>query len=149
MGVIFDLVIADEGDAEAIGTTEHLFRDYRVFSTKMLDPVTLDELFTLIDATSPDIESWWERPLFEEEELSIFQLPPYFVEKLAGLLEHERASLAQRWSQTEEVQNFYHWFSNLAGEEVTADVGILVDKISAFAFDATERDKRVFLYTLP
>jgi hypothetical protein len=53
MGVLFDLVIADEGAAEAIGTTEHLFDDFRVFPTKLLDQVTLDGLFSLMDPTSP------------------------------------------------------------------------------------------------
>ncbi len=57
MGVLFDLVLADEGTAEAVGTSQQLFEDYRVLSTKMLDHVTLDGLFALPDPASTDIES--------------------------------------------------------------------------------------------
>lgn len=146
MGVLFDLVIAEEGAAEEIGKTERLFEDFRVFPTKMLDPVTVDGLFSLIDPTSSDIESWSQAPLYETEDvLWVYQWPPCFVERLANLLESERDDLAQRWSQTEEVQNFYHWFSDLSPSEVTADVGNFVNDLCLFASEAVEGRKCIFL----
>jgi hypothetical protein len=143
MGVLFDLVMADEGAAEAIGATDHLFEDFRVFPTKMLDPVTLDGLFSLLDPASPEIEVWWEVPLYEAEDvLWVYQLPDHFVEMLASLLENERFSLAQRWAQTEELGHFYE---EISPEEKAADVRKLVDELSAFAFDTIEKDKHVYL----
>ncbi len=148
MGVLYDLVIADEGAAKAIGTTKRLFEDFRVFPTKMLDPVTLDGLFSLIDPASPEIESWWKDPLYEEEELSVYQLPPFFIDKLSHLLEQERSQLAQRWGQTEEMQCFYKMY-DLTSAEIDADTSNLVDDLCWFASEANERGKRIFLRCLP
>jgi hypothetical protein len=144
MGVLFDLVIADDGAAEAVGTTDHLFENFRVFPTKMLDQVTLDGLFSLLDPASAEIESWWKVPLYEAEDvLWVYQLPHHFVEMLASLLENERSRLAQRWAQTGELDQFYD--RKLSPEEKAADIRKLVDEMSAFAFDAVERGKCVFL----
>jgi len=146
MGVLFDLVIAEEGTAEEIGRTERLFEDFRVFPTKMLDPVTVDGLFSLLDPASSDIESWWQAPLYETEDvLWVYQWPPCFVERLANLVESERNDLAQRWSQTEEVQNFYRGFSDLSPSDVASDVGNFVNDLCLFASEAVEGRKCIFL----
>lgn len=148
MGVLFDLVIADEGAAEAVGRAERLFDHFRVLPTKILDHVTLDQLFLLIDSGSVDIGSWWEVPLFEEEELVVHQLPPYFVERLACLPENERADLARRWGQTEELQHFYEMYQR-STEAKLAEVRDLLDELCGFSLEATESGKCIFLRCVP
>jgi hypothetical protein len=144
MSVLFDLIMADEGAAEDIGTTENIYEEFRVLPTKMLDPLSLRALFSLIDPASTDIESWIA-PLYEEEEgVWVFQLPPYFIEKLASLLESERSSLAKRWGQTEELRGTYE-LDRRPPEEVAVGIRKLVDETCAFAFEAREKGKQVFL----
>ena len=146
MGVLCDLVIADQGAAEAIGTTQRLFDTFRVFPTKLLDPVTLSGLFSLIDPASPEIESWWEVALYEEEELWVYQLPAHFVEKLAHLLESERSTLARQWAQTDEIEWFYDHASPV---EIEADLSRFVNDLCLFAYEATENGKHIFLRVVP
>jgi hypothetical protein len=146
MGVLCDLVIANPGAAEAIGTTQRLFDDFRVFPTKLLDPVTLSGLFSLLDPAAPDRESWWEIPLYEEEELWVYQLPAHFVEKLAHLLESERNTLVRQWAQTDEMVLFY---DRTSPSDREAAVRQLVDEMCLFVFEATEKGQLVFLRVTP
>jgi hypothetical protein len=111
------------------------------FPTKLLDQVTLDGLFSLMDPTSPGLEAWWEVPLYGEEELWVYQLPPYFIEKLAHLLESERSRLAKQWGQTEELRAAYAMIANPKRQPQTGKL----EEICAFASEATERGKHVFL----
>ncbi len=144
MSVLFDLVMADEGAAERIGTTEDIYDEFRVLPTNMLDPLTMNALFSLIDPVSPDIESW-DTPLYDDKEgLYVFQLPRHFFEKLAPLPESDRDSLAKRWTQTEDVRSTYQ-LDRLPPEEVAIGIRNLEDEMCVFAREVTEAGKQVFL----
>ncbi|MCD4686204.1 MAG: hypothetical protein K8S97_09730 [Anaerolineae bacterium] len=148
MGVLFDLVLADKESAAAIGTSKQLFEDFRVFPTKMLDQVTLDSLFALCDPTATDIESWGQTPLFAAGEVSVFQLPPYFIKKLARLPKNERMNLAKRWGQTGKLRVYFR-FSRLTPEEIATTIEHMVDNLCDFACEAVNQSKRVFLRCVP
>jgi hypothetical protein len=137
MGIICDLVIADEGAAEAILAADNLWETYPTYQTKHFTPVTLDELFALLDPESPDLGAWWEAPLAEQEEQAVYGLPPTPVARLAGLTEPERRDLAWRWWQSDAMVLAYK-YSRLMPEEIVMDVRVWVDEICAFLRRAVE-----------
>lgn len=141
MGVTFTLIAADHDQIGKISTEQ--WDDLQVFMTKMLDPAQLNLLFSLIDPSSPDIDAWDAAPLYEEEEVWLYELPVYFVDKLAHMSQDERQSLAQQWMQTGELDLFY---THLTHNEKTTDIAKLVDEICAFVRTATADGKPVLLY---
>ena len=148
MGIICDLVIADEGAAQAIVTADNLWDTYRVYQTKLLDPVTLDGLFALLDPPSPDLGAWCDTPLAERDEQAVCQLPPAIVARLAALTPGQRHDLAWRWWQSEELALAYK-FTRLSPDEIAGEVLALVDGVCAFVREAVEGDQRVYLYLSP
>ena len=149
MGIICDLVIADDGAAGAIVTAENIWDTYRVYPTKLLDPVTLDGLFTLLDPGSPDVGAWWDVPLAERDERVVFQLPAVFVAQLAALTPGQRHDLAWRWWQQSEELALAYKFTRLAPDDIAANVLTLVDGVCAFLREAVEAGQRVYLFASP
>ncbi len=135
-----------KGPAGAILAADNLWETYPTYQTKLLDPVTLDGLFALLDPESPEIETWWDTPLAEEEEQAVYQLPPALVARLAGLSEAERHDLAWRWWQQSEELALAYKFSGLKPEEIVADIRDLVDEVCAFLRQAVEAGQRVYLF---
>ncbi len=145
MGIICDLVIADEEAAGAILAADNLWETYPTYQTKLLDPVTLDELFALLDPQSPEIATWWQTPLAtEQDEAAVYGLPPALIARLAGLTEPERRDLAWRWWQSASMVLAYK-DSRLMPEEIVADVRVWVDEVCAFLRQAVEAGQRVYL----
>ena len=149
MGIICDLVIADEGAAGAIVTAENLWGAYRVYPTKQLDPVTLDGLFALLDPESPDLGVWWDVPLAEQDEQVVFQLPAAFVAHLAALTPGQRHDLAWRWWQASEELALAYKFTHLTPDDIVAEILALVDGVCAFVREAVDAGQRVYLFMAP
>lgn len=146
MGIICDLVIADEGAAQVIATADNLWDAYRVYLSKLLDPVTLDGLFALLDPQSPDLGAWWDTPLAEQDEHVVCQLPPAIVARLAALPPGQRHDLAWRWWQQSEELALAYKFTRLSPDAIAAEVLALVDEVCAFLREAVEGGQRVYLY---
>jgi hypothetical protein len=149
MGIICDLVIANEGAAEAIITAESRFDAFRVFPTKLLDPVTLDGLFALLDPESPGLGVWWDAPLAERDEQIVCQLPPALTARLASLTPGQRHDLAWRWWQQSEELALAYRYTRLSPDAIAANILSLVDEVCAFLREAVDAGQRVYLFMSP
>ena len=109
MGVLTDVVIADEGEAEAVATERVPAKRWRGIDAKGIDQVKLATLWARLAQRGLDVESIVKlttdfAALFEvsEEGPWVFRIPRPLVELLADLDDQGAVTTAVEWASTEE-----------------------------------------------
>lgn len=105
MGVVFDLIMADDTEVEKIVTFAP-FPISDVISTKILDPVTLAKLQAItMRKTFEEIIAHYEVPIFEGDDGPwIYNVLNEFISNLIQLDDTELKRIAHDWTSTEEIQ---------------------------------------------
>jgi hypothetical protein len=140
MGVLHDLILADEDDLEKILSFAQ-FSDADVISTKILDPVTFAQLHAILLVTEYEsIADLYLNPIAEggEDGPWITLVPPEFVAKLAQLEAAEFQRVALEWAATEEITIWK--FQNIA-----SFVHALLTDMQNLAQRALTTNKKLFL----
>ncbi len=138
MGLVFDLILADDIDLERM-VSFATFPEMDIISTKILDPVTLAQLHVVtMNRSYEEVEEHYT-PILEGglDGPCILVLPTEFVFHLADLNDSELEQVVQNWSDTEEIQMH---------EELTETwVQTLVRDIQRLASRAKLSKKKLFL----
>lgn len=104
MGVLCDLVLAGERDAEKILAAGTPIEKFPGVDIKGIDTVKLDALRKLLGkkAGSDDIDA--PVAMSDEGEQMVFRVPKAFVTALAGLPAADRAKIGKKWAAIEEFR---------------------------------------------
>lgn len=139
MGVLTDLVIANEDDAMQIANSQHPLGEFTGIDMKGVDSVKLTMLHSILSGQSwKDLLSQYD-PVAEASEDGpwVFLLPTELVHSLAGLDEPGIMNIADQWAKTEEFR-----LDNWSLEDVTA----ALRDIANLARQASDQGKRVLAW---
>jgi hypothetical protein len=116
MGVLSELVVADESDAEAIAASDNPTRDWDGISWKTIDAIKLSTLWAILGDSSLGVEEVMGRarqfPRLSrrtEDGPWVMGVPCRLIDLLAGLDGEDEARLvqvAEAWAVTEEFQGW-------------------------------------------
>jgi hypothetical protein len=139
MGVLSDLVVAPENDAERVANAEAPSQAFGGIDIKGIDSVKFGTLHSIVvgrpfEELLPDYE-----PVVtvSDEGPWVFRIPSGLVSRLAAISETERAGLAKRWARTEEF-SLDGW--------ADSDVSEALDAISTLARRAMASGQALFLW---
>ncbi len=139
MGVLTDLVIAEERDAAHIATLKYPLSEFAGIDIKGVDSVKLTTLHSILSGMPfKDLLVQYD-PVAEASEDGpwVFLLPTDLVGMLAGLGEAEIVNIASQWGNTEEFQ-LEKWSQN--------DVAVVLSNIANLARQASVQGKRVLAW---
>lgn len=144
MGVLTDVVIADEGEAEAVATERVPAKRWRGIDAKGIDQVKLATLWARLAQRGLDVESIVKlatdfATLFEvsEEGPWVFRIPGRLVELLADLDDQHAATTAVAWASTEEFV-LDRWDSGA--------VRSILDELRSLAREARAKKKSLLMW---
>jgi hypothetical protein len=106
MGVLSDLVVADESDAGKVGRAPVPSREFGGIDIKGIDSIKFGTLHSLLTgATFRELLPLYDPVVTVSEEGPwVFRIPQDLVERLVGLGAAERRSTAEQWAATEEFR---------------------------------------------
>jgi len=139
MGVLTDLVIADESDSARIANSQYPLGEFTGIDVKGVDLVKLTTLYSILaGAPFKDVlPQYTQAAEASEDGPWVFLLSTDFVDKLANLGESEIVDIAGRWAKTEEFQ-LDGWSQN--------DVTVVLSDIAKLARQASAQNKRVLAW---
>jgi hypothetical protein len=139
MGVLTDLIMADEGDAEKIVESHYPLGEYPGVDIKGIDSVKLNTFHGILTGKSFEELLPQYSPVAEasEEGPWVFMLPVELVERLSQLDDTSVEETAVKWGTTEEF--------TLAGWDQSAIVTVLGEIVN-LARRATSEGKRLFAW---
>lgn len=111
MGVLSDLVVAGENDAELVCRTLNPSATFAGIDIKGIDSVKFESLDQILTGRAPTLTSDVFTPLacgFDEGRL-VFRLPGGLVGKRAALSSAEQTATADLWFKTEGEFHFGDW----------------------------------------
>jgi hypothetical protein len=145
MGVLSEIVIANQSDARAIAKSHSPSREWQGFFWKGLDPVVLSSLWSILKGETPNVETVVQQvdrfrmvQQVSEDGPWLFSLPREFRDLLANISNEPPAIIGpveQAWGATEELE---HWSP--------ADVEECLGKLADLASSAALEDKDLFLW---
>jgi len=106
MGVLSDLIVGNETDAEEIVNTPAPSQAFGGVDIKGIDTVKLATLHSIVtDRTPAELRGAYEPTATASHgEAWLIPIPAELVSQLAALNSAERRSVAERWSRTDEFQ---------------------------------------------
>lgn len=117
MGVLSELVIADEMDAQAVGESDSPSRQWDGIAWKSIDQIKLSTLWVLLGGVPVDTDEVMQKLdtfklLFEESENGpwVFLIPRELRDRLAEMGSKELEDLDQltrSWATTDEMQGWH------------------------------------------
>ena len=121
MGVLSDLVVAGEADAEKVARAEVPSQTFGGIDIKGIDSVKFGTLHSLLTGQTFEELLPLYGPVFSESEEGpwVFRIPPELVTRLSSLNPTERQSIAEQWARTEEFV-LDDWEAPLVGETLEA-----------------------------
>jgi hypothetical protein len=139
MGVLTDLVIADEGDAMSIANSQYPLGQFSGIDIKGVDSVKLTKLHSFLSGTTFKELLIQYDPVAEASEDGpwVFILPTDLVDRLASLDEAGIASIATKWGNTEEFR-LDKW-----SQSAVSDV---LNRIANLARQASAQHKCIFAW---
>lgn len=104
MGVLSDLVVANEGDAEAIANSSVPSKEFNGIDVKGIDSIKLNTLHSILTGRSYEelIPSYEPVLMLSDDGPWVFALPHELTASLAALNSQELQAAAKKWAQTEE-----------------------------------------------
>lgn len=104
MGVLSNLVVAPEGDAQKVARTDVPSQTLGGIDIKGIDTIKFCQLHAMLTGKSyDDLISGYDAVAEESEDGPwVFRVPPELVSRLAGLQAHELPQIAKKWAAIEE-----------------------------------------------
>ena len=139
MGVLTDLVIADEDDANRIAHSQYPLGEFTGIDIKGIDSVKLTTLHSILSGMPFEDLLAQYKPVIEASEDGpwVFLLPNDIVERLANLDESGITNISDQWGITEEFQ-LDRWSQN--------DVTTVLNDIVNLTRQASAQGKHVFAW---
>jgi hypothetical protein len=106
MGVLSDLVVANEADAESVARAQVPSQKFGGIDIKGIDSVKFATLHSILTGRRFEelIPSYEPAFIVSDDGPWVFRLPGELVDRLATLTDSERQSVADRWAATEEFE---------------------------------------------
>ena len=103
MGVLTDIIVAHESEAEAVVVAHVPCEEWAGFDAKGIDQLKLEALLELIAPTSPSSEKADFRLLAQADDEGpwVERLPLLLQQRLSTLSATELTEIARKWSETE------------------------------------------------
>jgi hypothetical protein len=140
---LFDLVVADETEADAVGSAHAPTKIFPGIAAKDIDHVKLAKLALILDGVPLDTPAVIDvvrsfAPLHESSEDGpwVHRVPDRLVAALVSLDERRRGDVARAWAGVEEFERD-GWDG--------AAVAFFLDSLCGLAGEARARDKGLFL----
>ncbi len=140
MGVLTDILIVDEGEAEKVAAASAPTGRWKGMAAKGLDQVKLAKLWALLEDRSPADEPDEEFTLLAQQSDEgpwVFRIPPALTELLARLDDGRVRSKARDWAAIEEFEA-----DGWSGEEVRAALA----ELCGLAREATKQETSLLLW---
>lgn len=138
MGILTDLLIADEDDATQIANSQYPLGEFTGIDLKGIDSVKLTMLHSILSGVSwEDLQSQYI-PIAEGSDDGpwVFLLPKDLIDNLTKLDQSGVIQIGSQWGKTEEFQ-LDKWKQE--------DVITILQKIVQLARQAANQGKRIFM----
>jgi hypothetical protein len=138
MGVLTDIIIADETEAESIGKANVPCESWSGMDAKGIDQIKLGMLLSIVSHQPYITDLINEFTLLHEESDDgpwIYIIPQRLVSALAVLNDETLEQVAKEWS---EIEEFNRWKKN--------DVAVILNEICALAKNALIQKKALLMW---
>jgi hypothetical protein len=139
MGILTDLVVGDDGDAEKIVNTQVPSQAFGGVDIKGIDTVKFSALHSILTGRPIDelLPVYQPAATASHDEAWVFVIPTELVTRLANLTAAERQSVAERWFQTDAFR-LDRWN--------VQSVTTVMEKICAEATKASSSQRTLFVW---
>lgn len=142
MGILVNIVCADEEDVEAIGESQHPVAEWSGIEARDIDTAKILTLHCLLTGDGLEDAVYAYEPVYVagDDGPVVLRIPDELMEKLVGLEEEAIEMVGEELSATEEFE-----MSGWPAEEVQS----LVDELSALARLADSQGQAMFAWMHP
>ncbi|MDP2785751.1 MAG: hypothetical protein Q8O38_14335 [Sulfurimicrobium sp.] len=142
MGILVNIVSADEEDVEAIGESQHPVDEWSGIEARDIDTAKIVTLHCLLTGDGLEDAFYAYEPVYVagDDGPIVLRIPDELMEKLAGLEEEAIERVGEELAATEEFE-----VNGWPAEEVLT----LVEELSALARLAESQDQALFVWMHP
>lgn len=142
MGILVNIVCADEEEVEAIGESQHPVVEWSGIEARDVDTAKIVTLHCLLTGDGLEDAFYTYEPVYVagDEGPIVLRIPDEIMEKLAGLDEEAIERVGEELAATEEFE-----MSGWPAEEVQS----LVEELSALARLADSQGQAMFVWMHP
>jgi len=142
MGILVNIVSADEEDVEAIGESQHPVEEWSGIEARDIDTAKIVTLHCLLTGDGLEDAFYAYEPVYVagDDGPIVLRIPDEVMEKLAGLEDEAIERVGEELAATEEFE-MHGW----PAEEVLT----LVEELSALARLAESQDQALFVWMHP
>lgn len=142
MGILVNIVSADEEDVEAIGESQHPVVEWSGIEARDIDTAKIVTLHCLLTGDGLEEAFYAYEPVYVagDDGPIVLRIPDEVMEKLAGLEEETLEAVGEELAATEEFE-----MNGWPAEEVQS----LVEELSALARLAESQGQALFVWMHP
>jgi hypothetical protein len=142
MGILVNIVSADEEDVEAIGESQHPVDEWSGIEARDIDRAKIIILHCLVTGDGIEDAVYAYEPVYavDDDGPIVLRIPDELTEKLASLEEDAIEIVGEELAATEDFE-----MSDLPAEEVQS----LVAEIAALARNAESQGQALFIWMHP
>jgi hypothetical protein len=142
MGILVNIVSADEEDVEAIGESQHPVEEWSGIEARDIDTAKIVTLHCLLTGDGLEDAFYAYEPVYisGDDGSIVLRIPDELMEKLAGLEEDAIERVGEELAATEEFE-----MNDWPAEEVL----FLVEELSALARLADSQGQAMFVWMHP
>lgn len=142
MGILVNIVSADEEDVEAIGESQHPVEEWSGIEARDIDTAKIVTLHCLLTGDGLEDAFYAYEPVYVagDDGPIVLRIPDEVMEKLAGLEDEAIERVGEELAATEEFE-----VNGWPAEEVLT----LVEELSALARLAESQDQALFVWMHP
>ena len=142
MGILVNIVSADEEDVEAIGESQHPVVEWSGIEARDIDTAKIVTLHCLLTGDGLEDTFYAYEPVYVsgDDGLIVLRIPDEVMEKLAGLEEDALEMVGEELAATEEFE-----MNDWPAEEIQS----LVEELAALARLAESQGQAMFVWMHP
>ncbi len=142
MGILANIVCADEEEVEAIGMSQHPVVEWSGIEARDIDTAKIVTLHCLLTGEGLEDAFYAYEPVYVagDDGAIVLRIPDRVMEKLAGLEEDALEAVAEELAASEEFE-IHNW----PAEEVLS----LVEELAALVQLAESQDQVMFVWVHP
>lgn len=142
MGILVNIVSADEEDVEAIGESQHPVVEWSGIEARDIDTAKIVTLHCLLTGEGLEDAFYAYEPVYVsgDDGPIVLRIPDVVMEKLAGLEEDALEAVGEELAATEEFE-----MNDWPAEEIQS----LVEELAALARLAESQDQAMFVWMHP